>query len=497
MKLRPYQQEAFDSTMAAFASGHRRVLVCMATGGGKTILFAHLAQSMPRCLVLAHRHELVEQAHAKLMAATGIVAGVDTGRGRAGTGAATVVSSVQTMRKRGATYRGRFDLVVCDEAHHAASAEWVETLGWWPEAKVFGVTATPDRADKKCLRKIFDCVAFDKGILELTREGWLCPLKAKRMETEVDFTTTRTRGEISEDEAAEKMHPILEALADETVGEIWDRKTVIFLPRRDVSEKFSRLLAAKGIAARHVDGASQDRTAILKWFAEPGPKAICNAMLLTEGFDQPDVDCIAPFRPVRSRGLYSQIVGRGTRISPGKDHCLILDPFWLTGSLNLCQPADLVATSPMMRQAMRQQLDLGMDMLEAEAVAKVDVEQRLARQLIEAKKQEKAPKGLVDPLAFGLAIHDSELISWTAEEADGEEPATPEQMAELKEAGIWPEKFGMCRELARVLLHRVAMRKSLGLASPKQLAALHRFGVTNAELLTAGQAGIHLAKRFR
>jgi hypothetical protein len=234
---------------------------------------------------------------------------------------------------------------------------------------------------------------------------------------------------------------------------------------------------------------------MLAWFAEPGPKALCNAMLLTEGFDQPDVDCIVCLRPTRSRALYSQIIGRGTRTAPGKDYCLILDPLWLSGTHDLCRPACLTGGNELHRQMLQQQLDLGMDLLAAEEVAKVNVEEALARQLAEAAKKRKAPKGLVDPLAYALALHDGALAEYEPTMPWEEEPATTEQMKLLAESGLWTDR--MRRGYAAALLSKIGDRKRLGLASPKQVMLLKRMGDPNADTATAGQAGLVISrKRF-
>jgi hypothetical protein len=303
-----------------------------------------------------------------------------------------------------------------------------------------------------------------------------------------------TRRDITADEAAQAMHPRLVALAREVAEEIWDRKTLLFLPRCDVSEKFAALLCSYGIESRHVSGASDDRAQCLEWFAQSGPRALCNAMLLTEGFDQPDVDAVCCLRPTKSRALYSQIIGRGTRLAPGKDHCLILDPLWLTGEHSLCRPACLTGGNELHREKLQEQLDLGMDLLEAEVVAKTNVEEALARELAAAAKKRKVPKGMVDPLAYALAIHDGALAEYepTMEWESG--PVSAETVRVLTDMGLWTE--GMTAGYAAALLERVAERKRLGLASPKQVMLLRKFGESNAEMMTASQAGYAITKKI-
>lgn len=497
MKLRDYQQIAVNAVEAGWQHAERQLGVA-ATGAGKTIMFSHLAARQEgRTLILAHREELIEQAVTKLHAATGIFAGVERASQRAMPGHGVIVASVQSMRRRLAKYRpDAFDLIICDEAHHALSPEWRAVLSHFTGCRrVLGVTATPDRADKKSLGKYFQRVAFEVTLLDLIQQGYLAPLRAKRLAVEVDMSALiKTRREISADEAAEAMHPRLVALAREVAEEVWDRKTLVFLPRCDVSEKFADLLSEYGVASRHVSGASVDRAECLEWFAQPGPRALCNAMLLTEGYDEPSVDAICCLRPTKSRSLYSQIVGRGTRLSPGKDHCLILDPLWLTGEHSLCRPACLTGGNDLHREKLQEQLDLGLDLLEAETVAKVNVEEALARQLAAAAKKRKVPRGMVDPLAYALALHDGALAEYEPTMEWESAPAGDATMRVLADMGLWTD--GMTAGYAAALLERIEERRRLGLASPKQVMLLRRMGEANAETMTQTQAGYALSKRI-
>jgi hypothetical protein len=218
-------------------------------------------------------------------------------------------------------------------------------------------------------------------------------------------------------------------------------------------------------------------------------------MLLTEGYDEPSVDCLVMLRATASGALYSQMVGRGTRLYPGKQYTLILDPLWITGDHRLCKPADICAGSPEHRDALQAQLDLGEDLLEAEEKAQVNMAESLERKLAEAAKK-KAPKGLVDPVAWALALHDGDLAQWTPTTDAEAEPATEGQLRDLGEFGLWTEGEAMCRGYAAALLKRVAERKRLGLASPKQVALLRKLGEANADTMTAKEAGFVFNRRI-
>lgn len=497
MKLRPYQDRCLSGVSDGWRAGFRRQLGVAATGAGKTIVFSHLAANEPgRTLILAHREELVSQAVQKLHSATGIFASVEQGEQRALPGHGVIVGSVQSVRRRLAKYRpDAFDLVICDEAHHSLSAEWQTVLAHFAPARILGVTATPDRSDRKSLGKFYENVAFEVGLLELIGEGYLCPLRSLRLDVKLDARHLRVvRGDIRADDAADVISPRLRELARCIAAEIWDKKALIFLPRCDVSANLALALFAEGIDARHVAGDSEDRDSTLAWFrSAPHGSALCNAMLLTEGYDQPDIDCVVCLRPTKSRSLYAQIVGRGTRTSPGKEFCLLLDPLWLTGGMDLCKPCDLTATTPLHREALQAHLDAGADILAAEKLAAVDVEEALAKQLNEAKKR-KAPKGMVDPLAYAVGIHDSDLSEYEPAMPWEEMPPTDEQTRALTAAGLWTEQ--VTQGYAIRLLKRLEERKALGLATPKQVVKLRQFGEVNADLLTVGQAGAILGKRL-
>lgn len=839
------------------------------------MLFSHIAASETgRVLILAHRETLIDQAVEKLHKATGIFAAVECGERHALSSHRVVVASIQSMKRRLPKYaKDHFSLIICDECHHVMSDEWDAVLSYFGTARVLGVTATPDRSDRKSMSKVFQNVAFEIGLLELITAGYLCPLRAMKLPVEVPMKAlSKRRCEVSEEEATDAVNGKIVDLASALADNIWDRKALIFLPRCDVSAHFAELLRSHGIDAKHTQGDGKDRDEVLAWFAEPGRKALCNAMLLcldlkteiltgrgwvthetispddlvanwntdgsvffarpeeivkrplapgehmvsiqskmtnirvtnthrmivgcgakrskwkkisaqdvdgrdtfpgcgvappsgvlvideerapskrniqansynlrnlkgmsyaesvtaaaqreerrcsmrrkqpheltidecyligfwiadghvnrelirggleytmsqapvypniikwvddllerigmhsvrklrksgskvviwslcrgtggggqersgvygiepylekngtplfwglseaqfdalvggywlgdghhgkfesgipkslvfndtkkpwmdllcaigsvrgwrcamyplpsknpkhndqwkvrmikgakvclshrtnithepfaaedvwcvkttskniitrrggkvvvmgnTEGYDNPEVDAVCCLRPTKSRALYSQIVGRGTRKYPGKDYLLVIDPLWLSGEMDLCKPADLIAPNAEHRQFLQKRLDEGLDIVEAEKIALADVEELLAARLAEAEKNKKAPKGMVDPLAWAVGIHDSNLTEYEATMPWEEEPPTAEQMTALKRWKIWTER--MTRGYAGKLLERIELREKLGLATPRQVMLLRQRKNPNAEIMTKAQAG--------
>jgi len=488
MILRPYQQEAHDCIQAGWQQW-RRQLAVMPTGGGKTILFAKLAAStLPeRTLILAHREELLQQAVEKIQKATGIFARLERGPERAGMHAQVVVSSIQTMARRKAKWpRDHFSLIVVDEGHHILSDTYLKTLERFHDhARILAVTATPDRGDKKNLGKYLQNVAYETTLVDLILQGYLSRIRVKTSPLEIDMTGLRkVQGDYDLNDIAHKLSPWLGQIADEIAAECWDKKTMVFLPLVALSKNFTGLLNARGIECRHVDGASDDRKAVTGWFSKAGKgTCLCNAMLLTEGYDEPSVDCIVPLRLTQSRALYSQIIGRGTRISPdtGKQFLTILDFLFVTHDHSLVKPTHLIAADQEEAQEIERAISAGeKDLLQARESASKAREQKLAQRLAEVRHK---PKGTFDALEFCLAIHDPQLATFVPTMSWHTEPATEAQLRILEKNGFWRESI-TGKGHATAILDRLFARRSLGLATPKQVNMLRKWGHANPELET-------------
>jgi superfamily II DNA or RNA helicase len=491
MELRPYQQEAFDKIVEDF-SDRDRLLAVLPTGSGKTILFAHLANHYQpeRTLILAHREELIDQAVDKVRKATGIEAQVEMAECRASMEAPVVVASVQTMtRRRDRWPEDHFGLVVVDEAHHTLADSYLNTLGRFNSAKVLGVTATPDRGDKKKLGKYYEDIAVEIGMARLIREGWLSRIKVRRVPIEIDLRSLRkVAGDYRADDVDEAIAPSLEDVAEAIAVEAWACKTIVFLPLVKTAREFARLLESHGLEARAVAGEdpSNQRTDTLQWFVEAGPGSVlCNAMLLTEGYDQPDVDCIVCLRPTEIRSLFAQMVGRGTRIWSGKDHLLLLDFLWLTEEHNLVTPASLVAENEEDAVAIDARLGDGTsDLMDVER----DVEAERLAKLRERLKQNQAKARLnKDMLELYLALEAEELIEYEPITEWHRAPVTPKQQAMLEKAGFSMENI-KCRGHASMIIGRLVERRQQGLATPKQVRLLKRFGHKSPQTATFAEA---------
>jgi superfamily II DNA or RNA helicase len=340
--LRPYQRAAIDAVLAARKSGLRRLLVCLPTGAGKTVVFAHLARMARRqVLVLAHREELLSQAADKIGRALGDASevAVEQGGRRAAKGAKVVVCSIRSLHERrlGEVIEGRdLGLVVYDECHHAAAEDNKRVLSQlgafdpsW-QGTLLGFTATTSRGDGKGLDEIFERIVYARTLPEMISDGYLVPLRGFRIETAADLTHLSAGGvDFREDELGEAVDiEDRNALVARSIQELArDRRTIAFCVTVRHAMNLAQALRILGVPAGVIHGEmpSDRRAEVLAAFREGRIQALTNVAVLTEGFDDPGVSCVAMARPTRSEGLYAQCVGRGTRLFEGKKDCLILD----------------------------------------------------------------------------------------------------------------------------------------------------------------------------
>jgi superfamily II DNA or RNA helicase len=405
MALRPYQREAIDAVLAARREGVRRMLVCLPTGAGKTVIFAQLARLARRqVLVLAHREELIAQARSKIEGALDgeSVVSVERGSERAADDAKVLVCSLRSLHedRLARVLRGRnVGLVIYDECHHAAAEDNLRVLrqlgvfdeGW--TGTLLGFTATTSRGDGKGLDGVFERIVFSRTLPELIEDGFLVPLRGFRISTKADLTRLSGGGiDFREDELAEAVDiEERNALVARSIQELArDRRTIAFCVTVGHAKNLARSLNALGVPAGIVHGAmaSDDRRRALEEFRRGLTHVLTNVAVLTEGFDDPGVSCVAMARPTRSEGLYAQCVGRGTRLAPEKKDCLILD-FVDLSSLALCTlpslfgvPRDLDLRGGDVREAQRVWQQIVFDRpgfeLEAGAVTLDEIQDRAA-----------------------------------------------------------------------------------------------------------------------
>ena len=487
-ELRPYQQKARDSIHAEWEAGRSRTLLVLPTGTGKTIVFASVAADQVRAgdrvLILAHRGELLEQAADKLQRSTGLVSAVEKAESTClDSWFRVVVGSVQTLQRTARLERfpqDYFGTIIIDEAHHAITDGYRRILDYFSGARVLGVTATPDRGDMRNLGEVFDSLAFEYKLTDAIKEGYLCKIMAQTIPLKLDITSvTMSGGDYAVGDLGTALDPYLEQIAAEMAQRCKDRKTVVFLPLIKTSQKFRDLLNAHGFRAAEVNGQSDDRRQVLADFDAGKYNVLCNSMLLTEGWDCPSVDCVVVLRPTKVRSLYSQMVGRGTRLSPGKTDLLLLDFLWMTDKHELCRPADLVCEDRTVARQMTEHLaETGCpeDIEEAAAQASEDVvaqrEEALAKQL-EEQRRKKAK--LVDPLQYEMSIQAEDLAGYVPAFGWEAGPPSEQQTAALEKLGILPDAVESAGKAA-LLLDRLNKRRDEGLTTPKQIRCLEKYG---------------------
>lgn len=488
MELRPYQKEAKESIFTEWEKGIQKTLLVLPTGCGKTIVFAKVAEECvkqgDRVLILAHRGELLQQASDKIAKATGLGCSVEKADETClGSWFRITVGSVQSLMRETRLKRfpaDYFNTIVIDEAHHCISDSYQRILNHFTDAKVLGVTATPDRGDMKNLGSVFESLAYEYTLPRAVKEGYLSPIKAITIPLKVDLTGVGMQsGDFKAGDLGTALDPYLYDIAEEMKKYCQGRKTVVFLPLVKTSQKFRDILNQNGFHAAEVNGDSQDRAEILKDFEQGKYNVLCNSMLLTEGWDCPSVDCIVVLRPTKVRGLYCQMVGRGTRLAPGKEHLLLLDFLWHTERHELCHPAHLICESEEVAKKMTENLEKSgcpIDIEEAERIASEDVvaqrEEALAQQLAEMKKRKRK---LVDPLQFEMSIQAEDLAGYVP--AFGWEMAPPseKQKQTLEKLGILPDQIDNAGKASK-LLERLDKRRQEGLTTPKQIRFLEGRG---------------------
>lgn len=342
--LRPYQREAVDAAVQWHATNDGHCLIVVPTGGGKSLILgtlAHEAVSVgARVLILAHRGELIAQNAAAAMRVTdpsrvGVVSGSEK-RPRDIT-----VATVQTFGRKPYAY-GAFDLVLVDEAHliphgndglyHKAFSA-LRTMA--PNMRVIGLTATPYRLTSGRLDegkgRLFDAIAYECDLLQLLRDGYLCPLRSLAGKASFNLAGVSTRaGEFVAGALEQRVDApeATEAIVRESLELAGDRrKWLIFAAGVQHAEHLAEAFTTAGVPTSAVHGGltATERAARLASFKSGTLRALTNCDLLTTGFDAPDIDCLIIARPTLSPGLHVQILGRGLRIHPSKQDTVVLD----------------------------------------------------------------------------------------------------------------------------------------------------------------------------
>jgi len=466
--LRPYQEQAVQACLDALSKTVNPLLVAP-TGAGKTVMACELMRRWQtatgrECYFFAHREELLSQAQAA-MDRFGV-------RGKA----------LSVFKKQYDDYPGRVDaLCVFDEAHHAVATSWKNVSETFQGPKV-AITATPDRLDNQRLEGAGFTQVHQIEIQRLIKDGYLVRPMAQKLALSIC------------DNIIENYDDAIEAVAKAVIQEFvrFNRqRAMVFLPSVDCSTRFSAELRKLGYDSSHLDGTSGKlRGLSVEDFKAGRTKFMCNVALFTEGFDCPEVDCVVLLRETKSRALWSQMIGRGLRTSPGKTDCLILDPMWVSGTHTLA-PGDAFTQHPESRCSQKTGLS---DPLGDAEMTDQDAEQKLLEKIKRIERQQAKEdaknRGLLD-----LSVV-TPLFGFTPPPTGSTEVMTQYQKNTLERFQIFaPADLPM--EHARYIIQKMEERQRLGLATAKQVRKLRQFGHRRANTYTVDQASKAIGTDWR
>lgn len=338
-EIRAYQTEAVRSVLSRYEEGQRKLLLRLPTGAGKTVISALLIEQLltvlgsKRILFLAHRKEIIDQTALKIAAQVGSdLVGVEQAERSAPEGVRIVVGSVQTIIGRLEYFNAEdFGAVIVDECHHAYAKTWMDTIGHFgkrSETLLLGLTATPKRSDGRSIEELFSETAFEISLGELQDQGYLVPMDYCTIEAKLglgelsiqngDFQATLLAKIMNSEEMRELT---VKACLEKARG----KKTIAFCASLKHAEDLTRDFLNLGIAAAFVSGEMANRDQIIEDFRLGKIQILSNFGVLTEGFDDPSIECVLLARPTTSPLVYSQCLGRGLRTHPDKSKCIVID----------------------------------------------------------------------------------------------------------------------------------------------------------------------------
>ncbi|AVW90667.1 DEAD/DEAH box helicase [Celeribacter baekdonensis] len=347
MRLRPRQKTFVERSVAALAS-RGNTLGVAPTGAGKTIMLSAVTGEMigdgAKACVLAHRDELTAQNRAKFQrvvpeVSTSVIDATEKSWG----GDVTFAMVPTLARASNLADMPRLDLLVIDEAHHAVADSYRRIIDRVrdanPDARVFGVTATPTRGDRKGLREVFDNVADQVQLGELIASGHLVPPRTFVIDVGVQEelkSVRKTSADFDMTEVADIMDraPVTDEVIRHWTEKAGDRQTVVFCSTVAHADHVTEAFCAAGITAAliHGDLASETRKAILADYAAGKTRVVVNVAVLTEGWDHPPTACVVLLRPSSYKSTMIQMVGRGLRTVDPEEHpglvktdCVVLD----------------------------------------------------------------------------------------------------------------------------------------------------------------------------
>jgi len=328
VKLKPRQRQAHAAIFNALSKGITRQLIAIPTGTGKTVLACHVAKEFPRTLFLAHRMELIAQTSATMSRVAPEVQQGFILQGRHDPAPFTLGMIQTTYNRLNRLEPDAFDLVVFDECHRSAAKTWRTVADHFTPKLRLGLSATPERADGAPLSNLFDAIVYSMTLGDAVNEGYLVPPKCVQISTHTNLDKVRcTAGDFNQGDLERTLNTPNrnKLIVDAYRKHGSDRKSVCFTAGVQHAMDIADAFQSAGIAGDWISGDDPQRTEKLTRFARGEIQVLANAMLLTEGWDDPETSGVLMARPTKSRSLYAQMVGRGLRLAEGKTDCLLLD----------------------------------------------------------------------------------------------------------------------------------------------------------------------------
>lgn len=332
--LRNYQDAGVTSLRGEYMQGRDSVLYVLPTGGGKTVIFSHVAEQAARrgnrICILVHRQELLDQTSRSLRE-IGVRHGLIGAGYSMDLSVGVQIASVQTLvRRLHQIPASFFQLLIVDEAHHAVAGSWAKVISHYSNAKVLGVTATPERLDGRGLGDKFQSMVLGPDSAWLTEQGFLAPARVFAPPSQIDTSNIRTRmGDYDMEDAAEAMSgsAIMGDAVSHYQRHLSHGTAIAFCCNIAHARAVAEAFQEAGIRAAVIDGTltKDDRRQMISDLGTGKIQVLSSCMIISEGTDVPTVTGAILLRPTQSVSLYLQQVGRALRPAPGKAEAIILD----------------------------------------------------------------------------------------------------------------------------------------------------------------------------
>ncbi len=332
LKLRPYQQDCVD---AIDNMNEGSGLVSMATGLGKTVVFSHIKRR-GKVLIISHREELVHQPLKYYDCPCGVEQGDETSNGEEVV-SASVQSLIRRLDKFPSDY---FDMIITDEAHHAAAPSYKKIYEHFSPRIHVGFTATPNRGDKVRLDDVFEKIIFERDLKWGIKQNYLTDINCIRVKVSYDLRAVKRRmGDFAIGELDKAVNT---EQSNKEIAEIYRRyakgQTLIFATSVEHAHNIASCIKGAVVVSQK----TQNRKQIIEDFTARKIPCIVNCMIFTEGTDMPLIETIIIARPTQNSSLYAQMVGRGLRKYEGKKYLTLIDCVGVTDKLDICTAPSLM-----------------------------------------------------------------------------------------------------------------------------------------------------------